>query len=264
MTARLHRPSGILLAAALLAAPLPATAHFQEIIPNQPLVTADGARTLDLALTFTHPMENGPVMPMGAPARVGVAHDGTLSDLTSTLVPVVRQGEAAYDLSYSVAAPGDHVFFIEPAPYWEPAEGKMIVHYAKVVVNAYGEEAGWDGLIGLPVEIEPLTRPYGLWTGNLFQGVVRKNGQPIPFAEVEVEFRSDGAVTAPADPFVTQVVKADANGTFTYAMPRAGWWGFAALVEADTPMTAPTGASVPVEEGGLIWVHVRDMQDTKD
>jgi hypothetical protein len=28
---------------------------------------------------------------------------------------------------------------------------------------------------------------------------------------------------------ITQVVKADANGVFTYGVPFAGWWGFAAL-----------------------------------
>jgi cobalt/nickel transport protein len=240
---------------------MPAAAHFQEIIPSPPLVTADGGRAVDLDLTFTHPMAGGPVMPMGQPRRIGVWHGGIVTDLTAAAAAVERQGAAAYRLHYAVTAPGDHVFFIAPAAYWEPSEGKMIVHYAKVVVNAFGAEDGWDRLLGLPVEIEPLSRPYGLWTGNLFRGVVRKNGTPVPFAEVEVEYRAGGTVAAPADPFVTQVVKADANGTFAYAMPRAGWWGFAALVAADAPMTAPTGASVPVEEGGLIWVNVQDMPD---
>lgn len=263
-------PRVIRLLTAALGAPLAslapgaASAHFQEIIPAAPLVTADGPRAVDLALTFTHPMEDGPVMPMAAPRRVGVLTGGAVRDLTDALRPVLRQGQPAYDLRHAIDGPGDHVFFIEPAAYWEPAEGKMIVHYAKVVVDAYGAEDGWDALVGLPVEIEPLVRPYGLWTGNLFRGVVRKNGQPVPFAEVEVEYRSGGAVTAPADPFVTQVIKADAAGTFAYAMPRAGWWGFAALVEADAPMTAPTGAQVPVEEGGLIWVHARDMMTRED
>jgi cobalt/nickel transport protein len=116
-------------------------------------------------------------------------------------------------------------------------------------------------MVGLPVEIEPLTRPYGLWTGNLFTGVVRKNGQPVPFAEVEVEWRNDGSVTPPAGPFVTQVLKADGNGVFSYAMPRAGWWGFAALIEGDEPMRNPEGREVPVELGALLWVRARDIPD---
>lgn len=136
----------------------------------------------------------------------------------------------------------------------------MIVHYTKVVVDAYDAGEGWDAELGLPVEITPLTRPYALWTGNLFRGVVKKDGHPVPYAEVEVEWINDGSVTPPADAYITQVVKADAGGVFAYTMPRAGWWGFAALTEGDEPMKNPRGELVPVEAGGLIWVHTRDMK----
>jgi cobalt/nickel transport protein len=162
-------------------------------------------------------------------------------------------------VTHALAEPGAAIFFVEPQPYWEPAEGKYIVHYAKVVVDSYASGEGWDELVGLPVEIRPLTRPTGLWTGNVFSGVVLKDGAPVPFAEVEVEFINDGSVTPPNDAFVTQVITADANGTFTYAMPRGGWWGFAALIEGDTPMTSPEGEQVPVENGALMWVKATDM-----
>lgn len=243
-----------------LIAAVPAHAHFQEIIPSPALITAQTTRDLNIALTFTHPMDNGPVMPMARPDRVGVLRNGAITDLTDRLTATERQGAAAFDLTYTVDAPGDLIFFISPAPYWDPSEGRLIVHHAKVVVDAFGAEGGWEALIGLPVEIEPLTRPYGLWTGNLFQGIVRHNGQPVPFATVEIEYRSQGAVTAPADPFVTQVVRADGNGVFSYVMPRAGWWGFAALVTGARTAAAPDGTTVPVEDGGLIWVNVRDMR----
>ena len=75
-----------------------------------------------------------------------------------------------------------------------------------------------------------------------------------------MEWRNDGTVKAPADAFVTQVIKADGEGVFSYAMPRAGWWGFAALVEGRTPMKAATGEMVPVEQGALIWVRTADMK----
>ena len=91
-------------------------------------------------------------------------------------------------------------------------------------------------------------------------GVALKEGQPVPFAEVEVEFVNDGSVAPPNDAFVTQVIKADANGTFIYAMPRAGWWGFAALLEADRLRLSPDGKEAPVEEGALIWVEATDMK----
>ena len=85
------------------------------------------------------------------------------------------------------------MFYVEPEPYWEPAEGKYIVHHAKVVVDAGATGKDWDAMVGAPVEIEPLVRPTGLWTGNLFQGIVRKDGKPVPFAEIEVEYMNDGS-----------------------------------------------------------------------
>jgi len=245
------------LAAGLAA---PAAAHFQELIPSLDIVDENTARQVDLALTFTHPMEGGPAMTMAAPPQFGVLSPQGREDLRERLSEIQVDGKTAYQATYAFKQPGDHVFYVEPAPYWEPAEGVMIVHYTKVVVDAYGAEEGWDATVGFPVEIEPLVRPYGVWTGNLFRGVVRKNGQPVPFAEVEVEWRNDGSVSIPASPFVTQVIKADGNGVFAYAMPRAGWWGFAALVEGDQPMANPAGESVPVEQGGLIWVKARDMK----
>jgi cobalt/nickel transport protein len=56
------------------------------------------------------------------------------------------------------------------------------------------------------------------------------------------------------------VIKADAGGVFSYAMPRAGWWGFAALVDGDRKMANPDGEMVDVELGGLMWVKTVDME----
>ena len=71
---------------------------------------------------------------------------------------------------------------------------------------------------------------------------------------------NDGSLEPPADAYRTQVVHADANGVFAYAMPRAGWWGFAALVEDAERGPAPDGRLVPVELGGVTWVFARDMR----
>jgi cobalt/nickel transport protein len=163
-----------------------------------------------------------------------------------------------------VRRPGDYTFFVEPAPYWEPAEDVFIIHYTKVCVNALGMEQGWDQPLGLETEIIPMTRPYGLWTNNLFTGQVLLKGKPVANAEVEVEYLNESpgninVVVAPSDPFVTQVVKADGNGVFSYAMPKAGWWGFAALNEADRTLKHD-GVDKGIEIGAVFWVHTRDMK----
>ncbi len=237
-----------------------ARSHFQVLIPSDDVVDAPGT-TVDLNILFTHPMEQGPAMEMGPPRQFGMLVGGKKHDLREKLRPRQVDGKTAYTCPVRIARPGDYIFFIEPAPYWEPAEEKMIVHYTKVVVDAMGAEEGWDAMIGFPVEIEPLVRPFGLWTGNTFRGIVRRGGKPVPFAEVEVEYYNEGRrVKVPNDAFVTQVIKADSSGVFSYTMPRAGWWGFAALVDGEEKMNNPDGKPVDVELGGLIWVKTVDME----
>jgi cobalt/nickel transport protein len=58
---------------------------------------------------------------------------------------------------------------------------------------------------------------------------------------------------------ITQVVKADANGVFTYVPPAAGWWGFSALVTAEYTLEQD-GVAKPVELGGVLWVHFEDWR----
>ena len=200
-------------------------AHFQTLIPSNDIVDRPGQRQLELALSFTHPMLGGPLMQLEAPRRFGVLGPMGEKDLRQHLEPLTQGGITRYRASYTLPAPGNYIFFVEPEPYWEAAEGKMISHYTKVVVDGFGYLSGWGRLVDFPVEIEPLVRPYGLWTGNLFRGRVLQNGQPLPFAEIEVEWLNDGSVTVPADAYITQVIKADSNGVFSYAMPRAGLVG---------------------------------------
>ena len=253
-----------MLAVGLIAvAALPVLAHFQVLVPDRDVVGAEGKKVIGLDLLFNHPME-GHLMNMVRPKRFGVAiKGGPVQDLLGTLREKRRGGKSSWTTSYRIARPGDHVFFVEPTPYWEPAEDKYIIHYTKVVVNAFGMEEGWDHELGLKTEIVPLVRPYGLWTGNVFRAVVKRDGKPVPFAEIEVEYYNQPgrpAVKAPTEAHVTQVIKADKNGVFAYAMPRAGWWGFAALTDADFRLKGPGGKKKDVELGALMWVHTVDMR----
>ena len=245
-----------------LVVPAAALAHFQVLVPTSDVVSADGEREVDLCILFTHPMEGKP-MDMAKPVRFGVSvRGGEAVDLLKTLEQTKAGDKQAWTAAYAPKRPGDHVFFVEPAPYWEPAEEKFIVHYTKVVVNAYGLQEGWDHELGLPTEIVPLVRPYGLWAGNVFRGIVKLDGEPVPFAEIEVEYYNEPGhrpARAPTDPHTTQVIKADGNGVFAYAMPRAGWWGFAALSEADYTLRDEEGTEREVELGAVMWVKTFGM-----
>ncbi len=246
----------------------PASAHFGTIVPSDDIITQQDPKTVTIAVKFIHPMELH-YMEMVRPKQFGVMFDGKKTDLLDSLqevkgkAPDQTESFTFWKADYPIRRPGDYTFYVTPAPYWEPAEDCFIVHYTKVCVNALGKEEGWDKPVGLETEIVPLTRPYGLWTGNLFTGRVLVKGKPVPFAEVEIEYLNEAAeggkkIAPPADPYVTQVVKADGGGVFNYAMPKAGWWGFAALNEASWTLNHE-GKKKNVEIGAVIWVRAIDI-----
>lgn len=241
-----------------------AAAHFQVLMPSTDAVSEKTGPDIDFEIVFTHPMDGGPVMDMGQPRQFGVMVRGEKTDLSSALKPADRGGKGAFTASYKVNRPGAHVFYIEPEPYLEAAEETYIQHFTKVIVDAYGSWSGWDDLVGFPVELKPLTRPYGVWAGNVFQAVVMKEGQPVPEAHVEVEYyNAEGDATAPTDAHVTQVLKSDSNGVFTFGIPWDGWWGFAALVDGDTKMKSPDGNEMDLEMGAALWVRAHPVTKGK-
>lgn len=238
---------------ALLAA-APAAAHYGMIIPSDSMLSQRDGRSVDLTLSFSHPFE-GEGMALERPEAFTVTHAGATTDLLPSLAEATVMDAPGYTATYEVARPGAHVFAMTPAPYWEPAEDAFIQHFTKTYLAAYGDDSGWDAELGLRTEIVPLTRPFALWAGNVFQGVVHLEGEPVPFAEVEVEHFPEGsAATVPSDLMITQTIRADGGGVFTYAAPAPGWWGFAALGTAPETMEHE-GAPKPVELGAVIWVR---------
>lgn len=238
-------------------APAPALAHYGMIIPNDAMISQDDGRSVALTMSFSHPFELKGMM-LETPAAFTVTHEGATTDLLGSLHWETVMSAQGYTLEYPLDRPGTYIFAMEPQPYWEPAEDAFIIHYTKTYVTAFGDDEGWDTELGLKTEIVPLSKPFGLWEHNVFQGIVKMDGQAVPYAAVEVEFLNDGAeATVPDDLMITQTVKADANGVFTYAPPSHGWWGFAALNTADYTLPQD-GQDKAVELGAVIWVHFEE------
>ncbi|MFW6052908.1 MAG: DUF4198 domain-containing protein [Desulfosalsimonas sp.] len=259
-----------LVALTILAMTMPAMAHFQMIYT--PESALEKAGEIDLDLVFTHPFDAGHTMDMGKPEQFFVVRKGRKTDLLDTLKPITWKGltnsGAAYETSYRLRGMGDNVFCLTPAPYYEKEEDVYIQQITKMVVNTAGFPTDWDREIGLPTEIVPLDKPYGLWTGNVFRGVLKSNGKPVPNAEIEVEylnhrplpdhnaFAKKAEVKAPQDAFVTMTIKANVNGEFAFGIPRAGWWGFCALGSGPEDSYKDKELS----QDAVMWVQARDMK----
>ncbi len=237
-----------------------AFAHFGMLIPSDNMVMQNDKRVVDLVLSFSHPFE-GHGMELVKPERFFVMQNGGKKSLLSTLNKTKVMDHKAWKTQFAIKRPGIYTFCMVPKPYWEPAEDCFIIHYTKTYVAAFGDDEGWDNEIGLKTEIIPLTKPFGLYKGNLFQGIVKSNQKIVPYAEVEIEYyNKDGKAAAPTSYMVTQSIKADKNGVFSYAVPKSGWWGFAALTTSDKKMKY-NGQDKDIEMGAIIWVKFEDFKD---
>jgi len=238
---------------------IPAFAHFGMVIPSDSMIMQGENRNLTINASFSHPFEMAG-MKLVKPKVFNVIANGEKKDLLGFLKQNKVMERPAWLVDYKIKRPGVYMFYMEPQPYWEPAEDVFIIHYTKTVVTAFGDDEGWDKEIGLKTEIVPLSKPYGLYAGNVFQGIVKLDGKIVPYAEVEVEYyNKDKKYEAPTDYMVTQTIKADQNGVFTYAAPISGWWGFAALNTADFKIKHE-GQDKGVEIGAVIWVKFEDLK----
>ncbi|PID75015.1 MAG: ATP-dependent DNA ligase [Desulfobacterales bacterium] len=236
----------------------PVQAHFGMVIPSSDVASQD-KKTVAFNLSFSHPFELSG-MELAKPKHFSVFVDGKTEDLLPNLSPRTIMGKQGWTTNYKIKRPGVYQFLMEPQPYWEPAEDVFIIHYTKTIVAAFGADTDWDVPMGAPVEIVPLTRPFGNYENNSFTGQVLVNGKPAPNTEVEVElYNEKNRLKAPSDYHVTQVVKTDANGVFTFSTSSYGWWGFAALTEADYTMKHEK-TEKHVELGGVLWVRFDQVE----
>ncbi|OBQ46560.1 DUF4198 domain-containing protein [Halodesulfovibrio spirochaetisodalis] len=236
----------------------PAFAHFGMVIPDNNVATQE-SRSTNLALSFSHPFD-GIGMPLEKPKQFYALVNDEKIDLLPELTETTIMDAPAWKTNYRFKRPGVYQFIMEPKPYWEPEEDCFIVHYTKAYVAAFGSEDGWDTPARLPMEIVPLSRPYGLYVGSSFTGQVLKDGKPVPSTIVEYEFYNKDGYKRPTEYHVTMVVKTDKNGVFTVTCPKAGWWGFAALTTADYTMVVPDAGEKPVELGAVTWIKVDDFK----
>ena len=238
----------------LLASAGKALAHFGMVIPSTSMPEPK-TKSLDLELMFIHPMEMRG-MDLAKPKAFSVWVKGQASDLLPSLAETKFLEHKTWKTRYDIKRPGVFIFAMEPQPYPEKAEDNYIIHYTKTVVAAWGEEGGWDAELGLKTEIVPLTRPFGNYAGNVFQGVVKLDGKPVPNARVEIEyFNKKNDAEAPNEYLVAQKVKADQNGVFTFVCPKSGWWGFAALIPAEYKIDGKE-----VELGAVLWIELVDWK----
>src|SRR5262249_41576873 len=132
----------------------------------------------------------------------------------------------------------------------------------RVVLHVQTQK-GWDAKNGAGLDMVPLTRPYGLQAGMVFQAQVlapvvalgAPKNQPLPGSLVEVErYNPQPPKELPPDEQITRAVKTDPNGVVTCTLTEPGWWCLTARRDGGTRQHQ--GTAYPVRERVTLWVYV--------
>ena len=268
----------VLLLSMLLAFAMssPAYAHFQTIYTPDSALSK--TKKINFKLVFTHPWEAGHTMDIGKDEK-GVIHppvffgekfkEKTKNHMKAlkpiTFTSLSNKGKA-YEAKIRVKGMGDHIFYFMPAPYYEGSEDVYIQQCVKTIINVAGAPTNWAEPVGspLPVEIVPLVKPYSVWKGMTFRGVVTCGGKPVSNAEIEVTYLNHNikgnAFVAGENMKIVQPnlvpigINANVNGEFSFTFPKAGWWGFCALgAGGDLKYNGKE-----LSQDAVIWVQVTE------
>ncbi|NVK18489.1 MAG: DUF4198 domain-containing protein [Methylocystaceae bacterium] len=255
------------ITAAFTFAMAPAHAHFQLVYT--PDVNLEKPGDVPFKLIFWHPFENGHAMNMGEPEDFFYVFKGKKTDLKNKLKPITFKAahneSKAYEAMVPVKRNGDYILAFTPKPYYEKSEDIYIQQITKSYLNKGGLPTGWNEPIGLSTEIVPLNKPTNILAGSTFSGILQSNGKPVAGAEIEIEYlaaepdmtaNTPGKVTASPMPGGAVVAITDDNGYFSFGIPKAGFWGFAAL--GSGPAKEYEGKEL--SQDAVLWIRAYDLK----
>jgi cobalt/nickel transport protein len=271
------RPALALLLAALLAPA--AEGHFNILLPQS--ASARKGEAVTFLYRFGHPFEHE-LFDAPPPARLfAVAPDGKRTELAMSLektkVPAGgKEGvtRTAYRFRFTPEQRGDYTFILETPPIWMEEDQEFLQDTVKVILHVQAQK-GWDADPDRQFRIVPLTRPYGLQPGAVFQAQVfgppepgiggtelTAKPRPVAGALVEIErFNAERPVKLPPDEFRTLTARTDPNGVVTTSLPEAGWWSITA--QRDGGRRTYNGKTGPVRQRVTLWVWVDEKMTGK-
>ncbi len=203
-----------------------AAAHFHMLFPDPPSTTTD--KPVTFTFQWGHPFEHELFDAASPEKLVVVAPNRQQTVLTAGLTKTTVKGAdqkdvTAFRFTFTPEKRGDYTFVATAAPLWMEHENHFLRDSVKVVLHVQTQK-NWDAVSG-GFELTPLTRPYGLQPGMVFQAQVLDAGKPQAGTMAEVEcYHAVAPKELPADEQMTRRMKADPNGVLTCTLTDPGWW----------------------------------------
>jgi cobalt/nickel transport protein len=258
----------LVLTVALLSAAGAAFGHFHTFWPDSPNGYGQLGRPTQWRYFWGHPYEVI-IFDAEPPVVYAVTPDGERAEVAvrpvETEDPDTGEARRAFTFEYTPQVLGDTWLVVEAPAYAIEEEGEAVQDCVKQCVHVMAED-GWEARLGLPIEVVPLTRPYGLEAGFAFTARAYLDGEPLADAPVEIEKFNGSYVAAdelPTDqfgnedvPMITRAARTDADGYVTYTLDEPGWWMISVSAEAGTVQAA--GEELPRVLRGGLWVNVQE------
>jgi cobalt/nickel transport protein len=245
-------------------------AHYNMLIPDK--AWANKGEKVTFTYQFGHPFEHELFDAPQPLAVIVILPDGKTQAVKSLAKEALKgidgKKVAGYRFTYEPQMRGDHTVILQTPPIWMEESKDFVQDSVKVVLHVQTQK-NWDA--GLPLEfsdrinlITPLTRPYGLYPGMIFQahvGRIRDGGSSSRARQVEVErYHSQPIKNPPPDELITFKTKTDPNGVFTFAFPEPGWWCMTAAWQQKDRQWKDGGKEGPLRERATLWVHVDEKK----
>ena len=243
-------------------------AHYNMLLPDS--WSAKKGETVGITYQWGHPFEHQ-LFDAPLPEAVLLLSPGGAKtiDLSRTRqeIKVVGEGQkkvAAHRFQLTPEERGDYVIVLQVPPIWMEEEQEFLNDKVKAVLHVQAQKA-WDREVSsseYPLDLVPLTRPYGLQPGMVFQAQVRVLGKPVSGTLVEIErYNPAPPDKLPRDEHITRTAKSDPSGVVTATLTDPGWWCLTAQQDAGKKMH--DGKEYPVRRRVTFWVYVDERSESK-
>lgn len=236
--------------------PAAVLAHLHCLIPDRPALKA-GERA-GVFLFFGHPFERE-FERMERPEALKLhAPGGAVTDLLPSLVPEKARGPdgkevTAFRAEFEAGERGDYLIAFTSPLRFEGEEEGFTQDHGRATVHVQAQR-GWERLVGHPLEVAPLTRPYGLPRGSTFLARALLDGQPLEGAAVEVErYNPAPPAKLPEGEFITRAARSGPGGLIACTLDEAGWWGV--TVTRRHGARTRDGKEYPLTLRSTLWVY---------
>jgi cobalt/nickel transport protein len=245
-----------------------ALAHFHTYWPDSPNGYGKLGAEVRWQYFWGHPYEYV-IFDAEEPECYAVTPEGDRQPLalepTELRDPGSGRVRRSYSWSYTPRSIGDIWIVVEAPPYLIEEEGEAVQDYVKQCLHVMAED-GWDRRLELPIELVPLTRPYGLEEGFAFTARAFMDGEPLAGAAVEIE-KFNGFHLAAGDlpkgpfgnedvPMITRTAKTDKDGYVTYTLDEEGWWMVSVAARSGSAQIGDE--QYPLTLRGGLWVYVNE------